>query len=480
MWKNRISFFEPAICIALAICTVAPGGPAHAADFIEVVPTGDPLQDIPNVQDAVAAVEEGGTVLLRASAIDGTPTPFNFGQVFPEFLEEAWDARDENSVNITQSLRIRGEILDDDDEDDRNGEDEDGADGEVQTTIFGGFEPIRVIAPDVDVVIEKINFTCARYKVIQVIAGGNVVIRNNRFGKVTFFETDLLFGTPRTFGVAISGDTGAEAVELRGVVIERNQVDLNPGTPCPGLADDPDQDDLGSKLAFGLFTASVDGDIVIQDNIIRNTARFGIGLTDSRGTTKVRGNIVEPGTRAFGNPFFFGTVAINSNAGFFRPDEGQRGLTIISRNRVICENKDCTGIAVGDTAAQRGRAVIRRNHIVMDVSEPPDLPFAAGIEIFIGDSVIARNKIKGAGNFAILLEDDVGAGVLGLADDNRVVGNRVRKFTPLAEDFFGTALPEPVHYALFGASRNLLRGDSGLVFDLGDDNTIKGGLSVVE
>ena len=126
---------------SIAVALVATGAPrltAASEDVIEVFPTGDPADDIGNIQNAVAMVAEGGTVLLRATDVEGTPTAFNFGQVFPDTLQEAFDARDQNSVNITKSLTIRGEHLD---EDAWYGEEDE--EGDARTTIFGGFEPIR-------------------------------------------------------------------------------------------------------------------------------------------------------------------------------------------------------------------------------------------------------------------------------------------------------------------------------------------------
>ncbi len=456
---------------AILLAAALPRPALATDDLIEVFPTGDPGQDIDRIQDAVAMVSEGGTVLLRATAIDGTPTPFNFGQVFPATVDDAFAQREENSVIIKKSVRIIGENLDDDD-------DEEEFDGGGWTTLEGGFEPFLVLAPEKDVVIERINFTCTRYKVIAIQAGRNVVIRNNRFGKVTFFETDFVFGWPRTFGVAVATDTGSGVVSAETVLMERNEVDLNPGTPCRGLANDPDQDELGNKLGFGLFAANVDGKVIIQHNTVSNTARTGINLADSRGLAIVRQNIVDMGERSFRSPSGLGSTGINSGAGFLS-QEGQRGVTIISNNKVTCENKDCTGISVGDITTQRGRAVVTANHILMGASELPELQFAAGIEAFIGNSIFAFNRIEGRSNFAVLLEGDIGTGTSNLADNNRVIANSVRGFTPLSTDFFGIMLSEPADYALFFANNNLLAGREGKVFDLGQDNVIRGGLEVI-
>ena len=113
----------------------------------------------------------------------------------------------------------------------------------------------------------------------------------------------------------------------------------------------------------------------------------------------------------------------------------------------------------------------------------PTLLFAAGITFFISDSVVAFNKIEGRSNFAILLQDTIGFGLFDLANNNRVVGNRIENFEafdpPPSMDFFGFPWPQAVDYALFGASNNLVSGREGTVLDLGEGNIIRGGLQVI-
>jgi len=46
------------------------------AQGVEVYPTGNPAQDVPNIQNAV---DLGGNVLLKATDTDGNPQYFNFG-----------------------------------------------------------------------------------------------------------------------------------------------------------------------------------------------------------------------------------------------------------------------------------------------------------------------------------------------------------------------------------------------------------------
>ncbi len=458
-------------------------------DITVVYPTGDPSDDVPNVQDAVAG---GGTVLLKATDRDGNPTAFNFGQVFPATLQEAFDAREENSVNIRRSVRIRGESLDDDwaESDDDNDED---LDDEVRTTLEGGFEPFHIVAPGIDVVIEGIDFTCTRYKAISVKTGDRVVIRNNRFGKVTFFQTDSpppFFPVPRTFGIAVADDTG-QLISVGTAEITGNLFDLNPdpSPPCPLPEDafdpDPSREKLGDTRAFAFIGASVDGTVIVRDNTIRNTARLGVNFLDPLGKVEVRDNVIDLGPLAASRPL--GNLGIQFQPGFFPPFDQEGGRALITGNKIICSNPDCRGIAVGDTSLPRtARAIVKHNHIVMAVpeSETPVLPFAAGIELFMSNSVVSDNRIEGRSNFAILVEGDFGDGVnVNLANDNRIVRNKVRDFTPLSKDYFGLKLPEPVDYALFDGNDNRLRGRSGTVclggFTGSSGNVVKGGLEVV-
>ncbi len=486
--QYRKRHLHAALGASLLALLVAIAGPAVADDddndVTVVYPTGIPAQDIGNIRDAVAMAAEGGTVLLRATAFDGTPTPFNFGQVFPETLEEAFAQREFNSVNITKSVRIHGESLGDiwDDDDD----DEEVSGDAIRTTVEGGLEPFRVLAPGIDVVIEGIDFTCNRYKVIQVIAGRHVVIRNNRFGKVTFFATDLLFGTPRTFGIAVVSDTGEEQISVDKLEIVNNVLDLNPDPsprcPLPGEAFDPDpsREDLGNKLTFVIFTANLEGNKIIAGNRVQNTGFRGISVIDNFGTAIVRSNILELGPLAVAN----GNGGISAQNGIFPPFDRAAGRFAIMKNRITCSHPNCTGIGVGDTTVPRaGRANVRRNHVTMAVpaSDAPTSPIAAGLDILISNSVFSFNRIVGRSNFAIALTGEIdfdGPGpappVTGLADNNRIVLNDVTDF-----DAFDVFNPSEADYVLFDANHNFLLGRSGTVFDAGEGNVIRGGLEVV-
>jgi hypothetical protein len=100
--------------VAIALVIALWLAPAARADPITVVhPTGAHPHDAALVQ---AAVDAGGTVLLKAVGEDGSPTPFNFGPAEPG----------SGHVTLTRDVRVLGE------EGDR-----------ARTIIQGGHAPIR-------------------------------------------------------------------------------------------------------------------------------------------------------------------------------------------------------------------------------------------------------------------------------------------------------------------------------------------------
>ena len=62
--------------LALALGIVVAVGFAGVAEATVVYPTGEPVQDVQNVQ---TAVDQGGTVILKATDASGSPQYFNFG-----------------------------------------------------------------------------------------------------------------------------------------------------------------------------------------------------------------------------------------------------------------------------------------------------------------------------------------------------------------------------------------------------------------
>ena len=82
--ENRRSIAGLSLIIFLVMIAWLPGYAQQAGAQQVVYPTNtsaDPL----NVQTAVNVVPVGGTVLLKATNLGGTPTPFNFGEFLHSF-----------------------------------------------------------------------------------------------------------------------------------------------------------------------------------------------------------------------------------------------------------------------------------------------------------------------------------------------------------------------------------------------------------
>lgn len=126
------------------------------ANQITVYPANDPALDLKTIRDAVNAVKEGGTVILKRHAKDAPAnvvTPFNFG-----------GDDESNCITLTKSVHIRGEPVN---IADREWHDPQGWAAGVKegcgTTIVGGRVPFRVTLPvkkaaPAGVTIENIRF----------------------------------------------------------------------------------------------------------------------------------------------------------------------------------------------------------------------------------------------------------------------------------------------------------------------------------
>jgi opacity protein-like surface antigen len=96
---------------ALVACALSAANAALAA--IVVYPTGDYPTDVQNVQ---AAVDQGGTVLLKAQNAAGVATAFNFGPPVQGL----------GFVTLHRDVELLGEQL-----------------GATMTTVDGGWYPVR-------------------------------------------------------------------------------------------------------------------------------------------------------------------------------------------------------------------------------------------------------------------------------------------------------------------------------------------------
>ena len=122
--------------------------------------------------------------------------------------------------------------------------------------------------------------------------------------------------------------------------------------------------------------------------------------------------------------------------------------------------------ALANYANPINHSTIRHNHIVMDGSN-----FGA-ITLYTGGNanVFSQNVVEGSAAYALGLASPF-LPALFPATDNVFRGNRLQRFTPVDSVFWG-----PGAHILFdeNASDNVLVGRSGIVKDLGQNNSATG------
>jgi hypothetical protein len=161
--KRRVRGFW----IALVAAGLLASAPSTARAAVTVVyPTGQFPADVTNVQ---AALDQGGTVLLKATDVQGQPTAFDFG---PSQLGSG-------VVNVRVDAALTGERA-----------------GEEMTTIEGGSAPVRV-RPGVNVTISGIDFE----------RPGNTFVGNN-IARFTASFADVFFDEA-THDTVLAGFSGS-------------------------------------------------------------------------------------------------------------------------------------------------------------------------------------------------------------------------------------------------------------------------------
>ena len=191
------------------ICAVAVFG-AHFAwtdaampATTTVYPTGSFPLDMQNVQ---AAIDRGGTVILKATNAAGQPTPFDFGPPDPQV---------DGGVNLHTDVSILGERI-----------------GDYMTTIKGGFNPILGLVP-VRSKIQGIHFDGPLDSPIALIRSTGADIVGNRITNIV--PLLLFFGFTEIEGIFVSGfDDPLNAVTGK-ITVADNVIEISGGDFVNGM-----------------------------------------------------------------------------------------------------------------------------------------------------------------------------------------------------------------------------------------------------
>jgi hypothetical protein len=360
---NRLAVSTLTLSILLAgehgVARPSPPAPAAAhqreAGDIDhfVFPTGHHPTDVQNVQ---AAVDLGGTVLLKAVDTAGRPTSFNFGAPGPDDLCGY-------QVAIQGDVQLLGEAV-----------------GSARTTITGGYRPILVgltgwcgdYSPfSGRVAIRGIDFEGNQQSAIDIYKSRAVRITDTRISNVV---ASLGIAT----GINVFG--GGAGRRISGNVVIRDNVIRYRA--------------MDAGWSHAIVLDDVGADVDVLHNEIETTQEFSgiLVVRQVEGTVRIAGNTVVQDLETPG-----------SGAGIYiyANDLWNEIRTSAPRYEVV-ENRIVTELYGIGLVGQRGSIdgpVIRRNRITTRGS----LGLAEGI--FFGGNVsnarVSKNSVEGAGAYGI-------------------------------------------------------------------------------
>ena len=204
-----------------------------------VYPTGIFPTDVQNVQ---AAIDQGGTVLLKATDSVGHPLAFNFGT--PQHLLPL------RAVLIQTNVSIIGELV-----------------GSNRTTISGGSKPFRVVGGKNS--IQGIKFDGPLTVAIQIFVSSGIGVIGNEIENVV--PDPLLIGFTQSDGIDV-GNGGNPANISGNVVISGNTVG-----------------DLTGDFSIAIQVDSVAANVTISNNTFQlGQSPTDVGFVNSSGIACIR------------------------------------------------------------------------------------------------------------------------------------------------------------------------------------------------
>jgi len=376
-----------ALIVTLCLCAAA----RAAAGITTVYPTGTFPLDTQNVQ---AAIDQGGTVVLKATNNSGQPTAFNFGPPDPVAG---------GGVNLTTDVSLVGESV--------HGH---------MTTINGGSTPILGLLP-VKSRIQGIDFEGPLDTPIALIRSTGSDIVGNRIRGIV--PAPLFFGFSEIEGLFFSGNDDPLNALTGRINVTGNTIEISGGDFVNGMQFDEVAADINVSGNTVNFLSS-DGEV----------QTIGILVFRSHGAVTVVSNRVTMGN---GDPNAF-------PSGVFVGGHAEAQYTLAA-NTVVTNHPQADGmdiVAFSFSGATQG-ALVLGNHVTTHSLTA----FNGGIvfEGAVEDSVMAGNLIDGTGGNAVQI---LGVDPADIADSNLALGNDISHFASLAGDvFFG---PESINNVYIG------------------------------
>ena len=353
----------------------------YAKPPVVVYPTGVFPTDVQNVQ---AAINHGGTVLLKATNSVGHPLAFNFGVAAP-FLG--------SGVNIVNDVSVTGEVF-----------------GTVRTTISGGDRPIIVFHGKNS--IDGIKFDGPLKSAILVLGSNGTSITGNEINNVVAAH---FTGFTLTDGIDVFPIAGRPAADITGnLIISGNTFG-----------------DLTGNFAIGVQVDSVQANVTILNNSFQlGQLATDAGFANSAAIACVRCHslvAISNNTITIGPGFVFNGITLEGDAD---------ARYHVFDNTINCQGPWPDGIDVFGVTGDTGpivSAVIERNIITVHNG------FFAGIGVAgaISNCTFQGNTVTGDAGAAFIASFLVPNG--DIVSSNRFLNNDIATLTPsLAAIFFDT------------------------------------------
>lgn len=384
-----------------------------ATHVTTIYPTGLFPDDEHHVQ---AAINGGGTVLLKAADAAGTPIAFNFGPPTPA---------SNGGVNLTTDVELVGERV-----------------GGNMTTIAGGFGAIIGVAP-VKSRIANIDFESPGATAIVLLASTGTEITGNIVNNVV--PVLLTFGFTDGDGIDLFGnDDPANAITGK-ALISGNLIE-----------------NLTADFANGTQLDEVTADVEITDNTVVFPQNNGFIQVVGLEAFRSHGNVT-----ISRNSIYMGPGSTNSfPAPIFVGGDHEARYTI-ANNDIVVDHPNGDGIELngGDASEPTYAANVSGNRVLIN-STYPGLG-GAGVSLYgsVNGTVISGNVIEGSSAFAL----QVAQGFVGgePSNANRLLGNDISGHTVLTADI----------YLDSNTSNTLVAGRCTTSINLGVNNRINCGSS---
>lgn len=324
-----------ALVLSALACAIASPVPAAASGARVVYPTGLAASDVPQVQ---AAVNAGGSILLKASDANGVPAAFEFGS---------------GSVRLNNDVAISGETV-----------------NRSMTTVRHGRFPFRTnFSHPVHSSFSGIHFDSPRSTAVFVGTSTGFSFTDNLITDVVGLPA---FGLLKGQAVWVT-DSGFKNHITGTITIANNVVER-----------------VHADLSYGVALASFDADATITGNTFIDTKDTGVLVVYNSKPVVIEGNSIAGGAPEQGFTSVGNGILVGQGTGAFT----------IRRNTVVSDNPLADGIALsGDLIPGHipGSSLVEKNSVTMRGSQFGGITVYGEVQA----SLIANNHVDGDGAYAL-------------------------------------------------------------------------------